>query len=846
MKVLIDVQALQSPLSRERGIGRYACGLLQALRDCRPAWEITAVANDSLPPFGGLNNCRNCLFKPPLPCTPDTKEVNTRFYGDWLTGQSPDVVILLHTQDEYLLLPRFDGPHPRIACVLYDVIPLLFANQYLRNKRVRSGYADGFRALLGCHDIMAISRSSANDFQRIAPECGNRLTVIGGGVDPYFSPGPAGEESAPNRLPIGENFLLYVGGFDFRKNWQTAMEAYASLSVCERAGLSFVMACALERAEREAVSTHAAKLGVANSVHLTGQVSDRELRWLYRHCRLFFFPALYEGLGLPVLEALACGAPVVTSNRASLAECGGQVSWLVEPTDVDDCRRGLREALAEPRQARFQERLCHAGRFSWNEVGEMAARCLERPSVPSRACHRRHIAWVSPMPPAETGVADYSATLLDGLGDRYEIDVISDNVPRQRPHLSVPEAIRAHQARPYDAFVYQLGNSRFHVYMLPLLARCRGLLTLHDLHFDGLLLAAIRQGTWTRSLNCELEKAGELSLAHALECGEITDNDAAQPFRPLNVTVPAESGIFGAGRPKPPEASPFPAWLLSRASNLVVHSQWSSQILSAWTDRPVACIPLPLGPVFPEDSLAAQHRLGIAADHFVLVTLGTVGPSSRVPSILKAFALLPPAVRARCSLYIVGVVPGMLGRELMELATSLGLPDRITFTGRVPAADFSAYARAADICIQLRHPTRGESSAALLEVLAAGAPCLMSACGPVENIPPEAAVRIRSGQHEVEDLVTAVVRLFRNREERCRLGQAAAAYAREAHSLPEIMHAYEEAIQLAIEERNRSAWLETTCQALSSLPGTVPDHLIDQWASLRTRRTGPGNASLIW
>src|SRR5262249_17369935 len=141
----------------------------------------------------------------------------------------------------------------------------------------------------------------------------------------------------------------------------------------------------------------------------------------------------------------------------------------------------------------------------------------------------------------------------------------------------------------------------------------------------------------------------------------------------------------------------------------------------------------------------------------------------------KAFALLPSVIRGQCSLCIVGAVPGMLGRELMGLATNLGLPDRITFTGRVPAADFSAYARAADICIQLRHPTRGESSAALLEVLAAGAPCLMSACGPVENLPSEAAVRIRPGQHEVEDLVAAVIRLFRNREERRRLGQAAAA-----------------------------------------------------------------------
>src|SRR5262249_38334070 len=158
-------------------------------------------------------------------------------------------------------------------------------------------------------------------------------------------------------------------------------------------------------------------------------------------------------------------------------------------------------------------------------------------------------------------------------------------------------------------------------------------------------------GLWTRSLGRELELSGELSLAHALQCGEITDDDAAQPFRPLDVAAPVESGVFGLGRRCRDESDspPFPAWLLSRASHLIVHSQWSRNVLSAWTDKPIGCIPLPLDPASVHDPLAARRRFGISADKFVLVTLGTLGPSSRVPSILKAIDRLHPTVRTETS-----------------------------------------------------------------------------------------------------------------------------------------------------------------------------------------------------
>src|SRR5262249_21246721 len=146
------------------------------------------------------------------------------------------------------------------------------------------------------------------------------------------------------------------------------------------------------------------ELGIAGSLKLAGFLGDKELLALYQTCRLSLFPSLYEGLGLPVLEALQCGAPVVASDNSSIPEYAGPVSWLANPCDPGSFAAAIGRPLADPRDARLAERLAFASRFTWEETAARALAALERAAErraapPPGRPRRRRVAWVSPLPP---------------------------------------------------------------------------------------------------------------------------------------------------------------------------------------------------------------------------------------------------------------------------------------------------------------------------------------------------------------------------------------------------------------------------------------------------------------
>src|SRR5262245_38875428 len=156
------------------------------------------------------------------------------------------------------------------------------------------------------------------------------------------------------------------------------MRAFAALPEPCRRAHDLVITCELLPPYRAALQAQGRELGIGDSLKLTGFVSDRELRALYQTCRLFLFPSLYEGLGLPVLEALQCGAPVVASGSASLPEYAGPASWLADPRDPQDLARAVQQALAEPRDARLAERLAFARSFTWARTAERALEAMAR------------------------------------------------------------------------------------------------------------------------------------------------------------------------------------------------------------------------------------------------------------------------------------------------------------------------------------------------------------------------------------------------------------------------------------------------------------------------------------
>ncbi|MHB1421617.1 MAG: glycosyltransferase family 4 protein [Gemmataceae bacterium] len=501
MHLLIDGQALQTSSSRQRGIGRYSSNLLRALAAARPSWRIEVVQNGVLTPIAAddLNGLPVLSFQPPLRLTIENHEINDCYYADWLTARCADgVLVLSHCEGWDAVVPIFRGRRPRVFGITYDLIPLLYPEHYLTNFGTLHWYAHRFRHMLRSDALLAISEATARDVRALGGASSPLVVNIGGAVDPLFttlSPSelPARAQQVRERFGLHREFLLYVGTPEYRKNLRGAILAFGALEPACQNAFDLAVVCRMKPSERSSIEETARRAGVASALRLICSADDEDLRALYQMCRLFFFPSLYEGLGLPVLEALQCGAPVVTSNCSSLPEYAGTISWMGDPGSPRDMARVLQQALTEPREARRDEREAFARTFSWRKTADRACAVMERITMrkSNAARRRRRLAWVMPLAKEAGSHIEYAQKLLPRLAERYDIDLIAASkhyeatkgLARHHIILTAAEVVARHLALPYDMFIYLISGPPSSPDMLTLLHQYPGLIVLHN--FDA-------------------------------------------------------------------------------------------------------------------------------------------------------------------------------------------------------------------------------------------------------------------------------------------------------------------------------------------------------------------------
>ena len=262
----------------------------------------------------------------------------------------------------------FVGKSSKYVATVHDVIPLILPETFtLRHRLVaRAALA---RVRRKADLIIVPSLAVKDDVERRLGLPADRVVVTPEGCEPRFRPVPAqavDEVAARYRLP--PRYLLAVGVQDPRKNLTALLQAFARLRRHGDidAGVQLVLAGTQGRLAAPLART-VRTLGLESAVVLPGFIDDDDLPAVYSGAAVFVFPSLYEGFGLPVLEAMACGAPVVTSNAASMTEVTGGAAMLVDPRDV----AGLAAAVAQVlHDERLRERLRGAGlararQFSW-------------------------------------------------------------------------------------------------------------------------------------------------------------------------------------------------------------------------------------------------------------------------------------------------------------------------------------------------------------------------------------------------------------------------------------------------------------------------------------------------
>jgi glycosyltransferase involved in cell wall biosynthesis len=223
--------------------------------------------------------------------------------------------------------------------------------------------------------VLSVSKATANDAVRLFGLRPERLAVTGGGVSEEFKP-PESPEAAQSALrvrrpSIQDEYVLFTGGMDYRKNVPGLLAAYAGLPQELRDRYQLVIVGRLGFDDAGGAAGQQVESGIGGRVVLTGHVPDDELVLLYQGASLFVFPSRYEGFGLPVIEALACGAPAIAGRNSSLVELVDDDDALFDAADPSSIRAALVRALTDADLLERLRRPSIREQFTWRRIAEL-------------------------------------------------------------------------------------------------------------------------------------------------------------------------------------------------------------------------------------------------------------------------------------------------------------------------------------------------------------------------------------------------------------------------------------------------------------------------------------------
>ena len=239
-----------------------------------------------------------------------------------------------------------------------------------------------WRSVRAARRVIAVSQATKQDVVELFGVAPERIDVVHNGVDASFCPAPAEQvEAFRRRQGLPQRYILHLGTLEPRKNLVRLVQAFAQVRAHDASQPSLKLVLAGGKGwDYDAIFVEVARQGLEQEVLFPGYIADEELAWWYRAATVFVYPSLLEGFGLPVLEAMACGAPTVTSNRSSLPEVAGDAALLVDPTSVDALAAALLRLLGDAAlAAELRTRgLAQAARFPWSRTAQETAAVYRR------------------------------------------------------------------------------------------------------------------------------------------------------------------------------------------------------------------------------------------------------------------------------------------------------------------------------------------------------------------------------------------------------------------------------------------------------------------------------------
>ncbi len=609
--------------------------------------------------------------------------------------------------------------------VFYDLIPLLFSNLYLKELGARENYFGRFKGIFQADKIFTISQTTLDDLivhMNLLPE---KLVNIDGALIPRNT-----QASDQPDFIEDKNFILFPSGDDLRKNNQRAVEAFEVFNRTQHNKYKLVITSRFSPESQRSLKK------ISPNVIFSGNVSESELLWLYKNCSFVFFPPEYEGLGLPVLEAVDENKKVVCSDIKVFREISTEAFYYGNPYDVQSLAQALKEASEDKsfdRKAHYKEL---KEKYTWkrsadlllSSVGEVTTKKPER--LPK-------VAIIGPDPSGYSSIGKFIQEVHPATLEQSEVTYYLEKSPSSKHDKPAYlryvancydiEDFSSEAYAQYDRVIYHIGSSDYHIKSIKKALCLPGTLVLHDTDMKGIIDYFLTNGHISQERYLLEQKLTQLL--------------------PQN--------------PKKPSVE-FAGSVINTHPIIVTHSEYAYAAVqnSCLFDQTVAEFQHPIGT--PQQVFASQHKL---------INIGLAGILHDTKGISILQSLLASGELSNARVHVFGYDFATSQSKLapiMEYAN-------VELTVNLSDFEFQERLSSLDILLNYRPYYHGEASRATLESMRYGVVPVVRNIGWFSELPDNAAIKA----NRIEELPELLSELMNNQERRLQMSQNAVAFTKE-------------------------------------------------------------------
>ncbi len=749
MNILIDGQTLHTP-EINRGIGTYFKEMIEAMlrNDFVNNFYITIEDEKKLSCFSDftqnkLIKLRNPSCNPTLLLNRDRALASKRYtnlINIFCKENKINVYWNPNPQMDNTILP-LKNKYIKYVATIYDLIPYVMKDIYFSTwpESIQKVYLEKIEILKEYDHIFPISKSTQEDTIDIMDISESKQTVTFCGVNKKFKPYPFPQ------IVTDESYILYLGGFDPRKNMFQSIDAFALFMKeynSERIPYKLYLVCTLGAEAKDKLITYAKKKKIEKDLVLTGFLREKELLKVYQKAKCFFFPSLYEGFGLPVLEALSSGLSVACADNSSLPEVAQEFAHYFNANDIDAMALSLEKALKDGTclESRLK-RHTYASSYTWEKPAKILLKKILSLEEKKVIYKKKKIAWVSPLPPQRSGISNYSKVLILGMKDDLKIDIYYDTVIPEQELIEKFEIFSldtlAENFNHYDEVIYHLGNnSEFHTNIYKYAWNYPSTVVIHDWNMHPFMQHSF------------------------LNSGESVYYDDAMKIygeegrRELNLTK--KRGYSNI------EKFPMSDAIAKKSKRVIVHHQWvREQLITKSNVEVIPHFSYIDGNIEKDNIKNFRNKYILSKNDFLISIFGDINKNKLPETIIDASKILLDKG------YPVKVIfAGKIQDDTRYLFDSLkktNYESKIIATDYLNDSEYFSCMFESDLIINLRNPSMGEASGTLLQAFYAKKAVIIGDLNQYKEFPDEIVVgKIRYDGTEVKQLSQIIQHFLEN------------------------------------------------------------------------------------